>query len=96
MGAGQRPRACVGRYLPVRAGSEEKRRPGAARSLASLLPQGGVHTLAQLQRGQDEHKPHLQTAHSWSEVWRVSDSKGGLLFSPSLNAKVVDKKVYGP
>ncbi len=80
VGSGQRQGACDGRHLPVWAGSEKERRAGTARSLASLLPQGGLHPLAWLQRGQYQHRPHLQTDHPWSEVWRVPEWKGGLIF----------------
>lgn len=80
VGSGQRAGARDGRHLPVWAGSEEERRPGAARSMAPLLPQGGLHPLAWQQGGQDQHRTHLQTDHPRSEVWRVPVSKGGLMF----------------
>lgn len=80
VGSGGWPGACDGRHLPVWAGSKEERRAGAACSLAPVLPQGDLHPLAWLQRGQSQHRPHLQTDHPWSEVWRVPERKGGLTF----------------
>ena len=80
VGSGQRAGARDGRHLPVWAGSEEERRSGTARSVAPLLPQGGLHPLAWQQGGQDQHRTHLQTDHPRSEVWRVPVSKGALRF----------------